>query len=101
MNATGGTTYGPFTADVLLRPGAQLAVDIRRVVFAGIDFAGRVSAENCGRSVRRRCALRRAGAVGQRRSGASRASISAPRSPRAPMPPPFRGRWTSPSAARS
>lgn len=42
VNATGGTTYGPFSADVLVRPGAQLAVDIRRVVFAGIDFAGRV-----------------------------------------------------------
>ncbi len=42
VNATGGTTYGPFTADVLVRPGAQLAVDIRRVVFAGINFAGRV-----------------------------------------------------------
>ncbi|MGJ3625829.1 hypothetical protein AB5I41_00445 [Sphingomonas sp. MMS24-JH45] len=42
VNATGGTTDGSFTADVLLRPGAQLAVDIRRVVFAGIDFAGRV-----------------------------------------------------------
>ncbi|NJR77199.1 translocation/assembly module TamB domain-containing protein [Sphingomonas corticis] len=42
VNATGGTTYGPFSADVLVRPGAQLAVDIRRVVFAGIGFAGRV-----------------------------------------------------------
>ncbi|KQT32224.1 hypothetical protein ASG29_10380 [Sphingomonas sp. Leaf412] len=42
VNATGGTQYGPFSADVLVRPGAQLAVDIRRVIFAGIDFAGRV-----------------------------------------------------------
>ena len=42
VTANGGTTYGPFTADVLVRPGAQLAVDIRRVVFAGINFAGRV-----------------------------------------------------------
>jgi translocation and assembly module TamB len=42
VNATGGTTYGPFTADVLVRPGAQLAIDIRRVLFAGVQFAGRV-----------------------------------------------------------
>lgn len=42
VDATGGTNYGPFTADVLVRPGNQLAVDIRRVVFAGINFAGRV-----------------------------------------------------------
>ena len=42
VNATGGTNYGPFDADVLVRPGAQLAVDIRRVIFAGINFAGRV-----------------------------------------------------------
>jgi translocation and assembly module TamB len=42
VNATGGTNYGPFTADVLVTPGSSLAVDIRRVVFAGINFAGRV-----------------------------------------------------------
>lgn len=42
VNATGGTNYGPFTADVLVTPGNQLAVDIRRVVFAGVNFAGRV-----------------------------------------------------------
>lgn len=42
VTATGGTTYGPFNADVLVTPGAQLAVDIRRVVFAGVNFAGRV-----------------------------------------------------------
>jgi translocation and assembly module TamB len=40
--ASGGTNYGPFTADVLVRPGASLAVDIRRVVFAGIAASGRV-----------------------------------------------------------
>ena len=40
VNATGGTNYGPFTADVLVRPGAQLAVDVRRVVFAGITARG-------------------------------------------------------------
>lgn len=42
VTATGGTTYGPFTADVLVRPGAQLAIDIRRIVFAGVNFSGRV-----------------------------------------------------------
>jgi len=42
ITATGATNYGPFTADVLVRPGAQLAVDIRRVVFAGIGLSGRV-----------------------------------------------------------
>ena len=42
VNATGGTTYGPFTADVLVTPGAQLAIDVRRVLFAGVQFAGRM-----------------------------------------------------------
>ncbi|WP_419808536.1 translocation/assembly module TamB domain-containing protein [Sphingomonas sp.] len=42
VNASGGTNYGPFVADVLVTPGAQLAVDIRRVVFAGIAATGRV-----------------------------------------------------------
>jgi len=40
--ASGGTNYGPFTADVLVQPGTQLAVDLRRVIFAGINFTGRV-----------------------------------------------------------
>ena len=40
--ASGGTNYGPFTADVLVTPGSQLAIDIRRVVFAGIAANGRV-----------------------------------------------------------
>ncbi len=42
VTASGGTNYGPFTADVLVRPGNQLAVDVRRVVFAGIVANGRV-----------------------------------------------------------
>ena len=42
VTASGGTNYGPFTADVLVRPGAQLAIDVRRVVFAGIAASGRV-----------------------------------------------------------
>jgi translocation and assembly module TamB len=42
VTASGGTNYGPFTADVLVTPGSQLAVDVRRVVFAGIVARGRV-----------------------------------------------------------
>ncbi len=42
VNATGGTDYGPFTADVLVTPGARLAVDVRRVLFAGITANGRI-----------------------------------------------------------
>jgi translocation and assembly module TamB len=42
VTASGGTNYGPFTADVLVRPGAQLAIDVRRVVFAGIAASGRL-----------------------------------------------------------
>ena len=42
VNATGGTDYGPFTADVLVTPGKQLAVDIRRLLIAGITASGRV-----------------------------------------------------------
>jgi translocation and assembly module TamB len=42
VTASGGTNYGPFTADVLVTPGAQLAVDVRRIVFAGITARGRV-----------------------------------------------------------
>ena len=42
VNASGGTNYGPFTADVLVRPGAPLTVDVHRVVFAGVAASGRV-----------------------------------------------------------
>ncbi|HEU0043683.1 translocation/assembly module TamB domain-containing protein [Sphingomonas sp.] len=42
VDASGSTDYGPFTADVLVQPGAQLALDIRRVVFAGITGRGRL-----------------------------------------------------------
>ena len=42
ITASGGTNYGPFTANVLVRPGAQLAVDVNRVTFAGVNFTGRV-----------------------------------------------------------
>lgn len=41
VTATGGTTYGPFNADVLVHAGKQLAIDIRKVIFAGVTVAGR------------------------------------------------------------
>ncbi|WP_375381459.1 translocation/assembly module TamB domain-containing protein [uncultured Sphingomonas sp.] len=48
VNATGGTTYGPFTADVLVRPSPTLSADIHRIVFAGITANGHVAATNAG-----------------------------------------------------
>jgi translocation and assembly module TamB len=43
ITATGGSPYGPFSADIFVRSGGgPLAVDIRRARFAGIDFTGRV-----------------------------------------------------------
>ncbi len=48
VTASGGTNYGPFTADVLVRPTPQLTVDVRRVVFAGIVASGRVAATSAG-----------------------------------------------------
>ena len=40
--ATGGTNYGPFRADVIVSPGTQLAIDLRSVRFAGVDFRGKL-----------------------------------------------------------
>ena len=48
VTASGGTDYGPFTADVLVRPSPQLTVDVNRVVFAGIVGSGRVAATPAG-----------------------------------------------------
>ena len=42
VNAKGDTNYGPFTANVLVSTGRQLAIDIRSLVFAGINATGRV-----------------------------------------------------------
>ncbi|TPG12810.1 translocation/assembly module TamB domain-containing protein [Sphingomonas oligophenolica] len=42
VNATGGTDYGPFSADALVTPGAQLTVDVRKLLFAGITANGRI-----------------------------------------------------------
>jgi translocation and assembly module TamB len=48
VTASGATNYGPFTADVLVRPGNQLAIDVRRVVFAGIAANGRLEQTAAG-----------------------------------------------------
>lgn len=42
VTATGGTSYGPFSADVLVRTGRQLSVDVRKARFAGTDITGRI-----------------------------------------------------------
>ena len=42
VTASGGTNYGPFTADVVVATGKQLAIDVRRVVFAGFNATGRI-----------------------------------------------------------
>ena len=48
VTASGGTNYGPFTADVLVRPSPRLTVDVNRLVFAGITGSGRVAATPAG-----------------------------------------------------
>ena len=40
--ATGQTNYGPFSAEVVVRPGRALTVDVNKLLFAGVDFHGRV-----------------------------------------------------------
>jgi translocation and assembly module TamB len=43
ITASGGSPYGPFSADLFVTTArGPIAVDIRRARFAGIDFAGRV-----------------------------------------------------------
>lgn len=44
----GNSDYGPFNADVTIRTGALLAVDIKRATFAGIDFNGTVQQTRAG-----------------------------------------------------
>ncbi|MGN6271177.1 MAG: translocation/assembly module TamB domain-containing protein [Sphingomonas sp.] len=46
--AKGSTNYGPFSADVLVRPGKALAVDVNKLLFAGVDFHGRVTQTAAG-----------------------------------------------------
>lgn len=42
VDAKGETSYGPFTADVLVRTGERLAIDVRAGRFAGADFKGQL-----------------------------------------------------------
>ncbi|MBD8677065.1 translocation/assembly module TamB domain-containing protein [Sphingomonas sp. CFBP 13720] len=48
IQATGGTNYGPFRADVLVATGPRLTADIRSATFAGVNFDGRVQATDAG-----------------------------------------------------
>jgi translocation and assembly module TamB len=49
IRAKGGSPYGPFSADLLLRPGTgPLTVDIRAARFAGIDISGSVVQTRAG-----------------------------------------------------
>jgi translocation and assembly module TamB len=40
--ATGGTNYGPFSANVLVKTGDALALDIQSARFAGMDITGQL-----------------------------------------------------------
>lgn len=46
--AKGNTNYGPFTADVLLRMGAAMTIDVRNAHFAGMDLKGRLQQTRAG-----------------------------------------------------
>ncbi|KQM98187.1 translocation/assembly module TamB domain-containing protein [Sphingomonas sp. Leaf25] len=48
IQATGGTDYGPFRADVLVSTAPRLVADIRSATFAGMNIDGRVEATNAG-----------------------------------------------------
>jgi translocation and assembly module TamB len=48
INATGGTDYGPFNANVVLRTAPRLTADIRDTVFAGVNINGRIAATDAG-----------------------------------------------------
>ena len=49
IQATGQSDYGPFSADVLvLNRAGPMTIDVRRLTFAGIDFAGRIVQTRAG-----------------------------------------------------
>ena len=49
IQASGGTNYGPFDAKVLVESGGgPLAIDIDRLLFAGVNFDGRVVQTGAG-----------------------------------------------------
>jgi translocation and assembly module TamB len=46
--ATGGTRYGPFNANVVVRSGRTLAIDVESARFAGMDIAGNLQQTAAG-----------------------------------------------------
>ena len=48
VTATGGTNYGPFSADVVVRPGKTLSVQINKLLFAGVNFHGTIAQTPAG-----------------------------------------------------
>ncbi|MCW3849298.1 translocation/assembly module TamB domain-containing protein [Sphingomonas sp. LB-2] len=48
IDAKGGTDYGPFAADVLVRSGTAITVDVRAGRFAGMGFTGRLIQTRAG-----------------------------------------------------
>lgn len=48
VTATGESNYGPFNADVLVRTGRALAIDVRAARFAGMNIVGQVQATPTG-----------------------------------------------------
>lgn len=48
VEATGGTNYGPFNANVVVRTGRALAIDIESARFAGMDIAGSLAQTAAG-----------------------------------------------------
>ena len=49
ITASGGSPYGPFSADIFVATGSgPMAVDIRRAQFAGINFRGRIIKSTSG-----------------------------------------------------
>lgn len=48
VEASGGTRYGPFNANVVVRTGKALAIDIESARFAGMDIAGNLQQTAAG-----------------------------------------------------
>nr|WP_040597972.1 translocation/assembly module TamB domain-containing protein [Sphingomonas elodea] len=48
VTATGESSYGPFNADVLVRTGKALAIQVNAAKFAGMDIAGQLQATPAG-----------------------------------------------------
>lgn len=48
VTATGESNYGPFNADVLVRTGKALAIQVNAAKFAGMDIAGQLQATPAG-----------------------------------------------------